>query len=56
MKQRNWAKYIWGVLTVLWTLETLADMIGGQDPYRHQVLTMLALILCCACDTKERLG
>ena len=31
----------------------LAALIAGQDPYRHQVLAMLALILCDTCDTKE---
>ena len=53
--KRNWAKYIWLALTVLYTLEMLADMIAGQGPYRHQVLAMLALLLVFASDIKERL-
>lgn len=36
MKPRNWAKYIWIALAVLEALAMLADLIGGQDPYRHQ--------------------
>lgn len=44
---------VWFALAVLEALMTLADLIVGQDPYRHQVLMMLALILCNTCDTKE---
>lgn len=53
MKPRNWAKYIWIALAVLEALAMLADLIGGQDPYRHQVLMMLALLLAFASDFKE---
>lgn len=31
----------------------LADLIGGQDPYRNQVLAMLAMLLAFAVDFKE---
>lgn len=55
MRFRNWAVYIWYALAALETLAILADLIGGQDPYRHQVLTMLAILLCYACDIEERL-
>ena len=53
MRQRNWAVYIWLALMVLEVLAMLAALIAGQDQYRHQVLAMLALILCDTCDTKE---
>lgn len=53
MKRRNWAKYIWIALAVLEALAMLADLIGDQDPYRHQVLMMLALMLAFASDFKE---
>lgn len=53
MRRRNWALYIWYALAALETLAILADLIGGQDPYRHQVLMMLALILCNTCDMEE---
>lgn len=53
MKRRNWAEYIWIALAVLEALAMLADLIGGQDPYRHQVLMMLALLLAFASDFKE---
>lgn len=44
---------VWFALAALEALAGLAALIGGQDPYRHQVLMMLALILCNTCDTKE---
>lgn len=53
MKRRNWAKYILIALAVLEALAMPADLIGGQDPYRHQVLAMLALLLAFASDFKE---
>lgn len=53
MRCRNWAVYIWYALTALETLAILADLIGGQDPYRHQVLMMLAMLLAFASDFKE---
>ena len=53
MKRRNWAEYIWLALAVLEALAILADLIGGQDPYRHQVLMMLAMLLAFASDFKE---
>lgn len=53
MKPRNWAKYIWIALAVLEALAMLADLIGGQDPYRHQVMMMLALLFAFASDFKE---
>lgn len=54
MRWRNWAVYIWLALASFEALAMLADFIGGQDPYRHQVLMMLALILCNTCDMEER--
>lgn len=56
MRRRNWAKYIWLALSVLAALSMLADIIGGQDPYRNQVLAMLAMLamlLAFASDFKE---
>lgn len=53
--KRNWAKYIWLALTALEALAILADLVGGQDAYRHQVLAMLALLLVFACEIEERL-
>lgn len=53
MKRRNWAKYIWLALSVFAALAMLVNLIGGQDPYRHQVLAMLALLLAFASDFKE---
>lgn len=53
MKRRNWAVYIWLALSVLEALMMLADLIGGQDPYRNQVLAMLAMLLALASDLKE---
>ena len=53
MRRRNWAVYIWLALSVLGTLAMLADIIDGQDPYRNQVLAMLAMLLALATDFKE---
>ncbi len=53
MRQRNWAVYIWLALSVLEALAMLADVIDGQDPYRNQVLAMLAMLLAFASDFKE---
>lgn len=53
MRRRNWAKYIWLALSVFAALSMLADLIGDQDPYKHQVLMMLALLLAFASDFKE---
>ena len=53
MRWRNWAVYIWLALSVLEALMMLADIIGGQDPYRNQVLAMLAMLLALASDLKE---
>lgn len=56
MRRRNWAVYIWLALSVLEALMMLADLIGGQDPYRNQVLAMLAMLamlLALASDLKE---
>lgn len=47
------AVWVWFALAALEALMMLADLIGGQDPYRHQVLMMLALILCNTCDMEE---
>lgn len=55
MRQRSWSLYVWYALAALEALMMLADLIGGQDPYRHKVLMMLAVLLCYACDIKERL-
>ena len=53
MRWRNWAVYIWLALSVFAALSMLADIIGGQDPYRNQMLAMLAMLLAFACDFKE---
>lgn len=53
MRRRNWAVYIWLALSVLEALMMLADLIGGQDTYRNQVLAMLAMLLAFASDSKE---
>lgn len=53
MRWRNWAVYIWLALSVLEALMMLADLIGGQDPYRNQVLAMLAMLLALASDLKK---
>ena len=55
MRQRSWAVYVWYALAALETLMMLAALVDGQDTYRHQALTMLAVLLCYACDIKERL-
>ena len=54
MRQRSWAAYVWIALTVLEALAMLADLIAGQDPYRHQVIAMLALLLVLANLIEER--
>lgn len=54
MRQRSWSLYVWYAFAALEALMVLADLIGGQDPYRHQVLAMLALILCDTCDMEEK--
>lgn len=53
MKRRNWALYALYALVALEAMMILADLIGGQDPYRHQVMMMLALLLAFASDFKE---
>lgn len=53
MRRSNWGVYIWLALSVLEALMMLADLIGGQDPYRNQVLAMLAMLLALASDFKE---
>lgn len=53
MRRRNWALYAWYALVALEALMILADLIGDQDPYKHQVLMMLALLLAFASDFKE---
>lgn len=55
MRQRNWAVYIWLALMVLEALAMLGALIGGQDPFRHQVLAMLALLLAWVNVIGERL-
>lgn len=55
MRRRNWAKYAWWALAALEALMMFAVLADGQDPYKHQVLMMLAVLLCYACDIKERL-
>lgn len=55
MRQRSWSLYVWYALAALEALMMLAALIDGQDAYRHQVLMMLAVLLCYACDIKERL-
>ena len=47
------AVWVWFALAALEALMVLADLIGGQDPYRNQVLAMLAMLLALACDSKE---
>lgn len=53
MRWRNWAVYILLALSVIESLMMLADLIVGQDPYRNQVLAMLAMLLALAIDFKE---
>lgn len=53
MRQRSWSLYVWYALVALEALMILADLIGGQDPYRNQVLAMLAMLLAFASDFKE---
>lgn len=55
MRQHSWSLYVWYALAALETLMMLAALIDGQDTYRHQVLMTLAVLLCYACDIKERL-
>lgn len=55
MRQRSWAIYTWYALAALEALMMIAALVDGQDAYRHQVLMMLAVLLCYACDIKERL-
>ena len=55
MRKRNWAAYIWLALMVFEALAMLADLIAGQDPFRHQVMAMLALLLVYANVIEERL-
>lgn len=55
MRKRNWAVYIWLALMVLEALAMLAALIAGQDPYRHEVLAMLALLLVFENEIEERL-
>lgn len=54
MRRRNWAVYAWYALMVLEALAMLAALIAGQDPYRHQVLAMLALLLVFANIIEEK--
>lgn len=54
MRRRNWAVYIWLALMVLEALAMLAALIAGQDPYRHEVLAMLALLLVFENEIEER--
>lgn len=54
MRKRNWAVYIWLALMVLEALAMLAALIAGQDPYRHEVLAMLALLLVFENEIEER--
>lgn len=55
MRRHNWAVYIWLALMVLEALAMLAALIAGQDPYRHQVLAMLALLFAYVNVIEERL-
>lgn len=54
MRREISAEWVWIALAALEALMVLADLIGGQDPYRHQVMAMLALILCDTCDMEEK--
>lgn len=54
MRKRNWAVYIWLALMVLEAFVMLAALIAGQDPYRHEVLAMLALLLVFENEIEER--
>ena len=54
MRKRNWAVCIWLALMVLEALAMLAALIAGQDPYRHEVLAMLALLLVFENEIEER--
>lgn len=53
MRRRILVLCVWFALAALEALMMLADLIGGQDPYRHKVLMMLALLLAFASDFKE---
>lgn len=53
MRRRNWTGFIWLALATIEVLAMFADLIGGQDPYRHGVMMMLALLLADVNDMKE---
>ena len=55
MRRRNWAVYIWFALMVFEALAMLADLIASQDPYRHQVMTLLALLFVYVNVIEEKL-
>lgn len=54
MKKINWRALIWLVLATISALAMLADIIGGQDPYRNEAMMMLALLLAFASDIEGR--
>lgn len=54
MGKVNWGQLIWFALATIEELAILADLIGGQDPYRHEVMMMLASILVYANDIEGR--
>lgn len=53
MRRLNWGELIWLAFAVIAGIAMLADIIGGQDPYRNEVLMMLALLLADVNDEKE---
>lgn len=54
MRRLNWRALIWLVLATISALAMLADLIGGQAPYKHEVMMMLALLLAFASDIEGR--
>lgn len=53
MGKVNWGELIWFALATIEALAMLSDLIGSQDPYRHEVMMMLALLLADVSDMKE---
>ena len=55
MRQRSWAVYVWYALATLEALMMIAALVDGQDPYRHQVLMLLALLFAYVNVIEKRL-
>lgn len=54
MRLPNLAELLWLALVAIGVIAILFDIVGGQDPYRHETMTMLALILAYANDDEWR--